>query len=249
MDGPYLEIIASFRCCGKNVGEMWISGIGLRQTEISVQDCRGMFGEACYLVRVGVGGSDDSHKADLYFHANSKKPSVLATSTVLIMGIGKCRLRKNTWVIKSCRTWFFRGSTVGLSPKKKKKKHIVLKRAFVVTRKRVGFVRASNPTHFLIILSVKSVSQAKSIAQDSKNTNSERRTGSTRDKFHVVYGVNNSTTTDRSRTSATEGRKADGVGSHKIKTKTSYRADSKNAKKVWRCTDAQLCTEGHGSQP
>ena len=45
--------------------------------------------EACCLVRVGVGGSDSSHKADLSFHGISKVPRILDTSTVMILGIDK----------------------------------------------------------------------------------------------------------------------------------------------------------------
>ena len=47
-----------------------------------------------------------------------------------------------------------------------------------------------------MILSVKSSSRAKSVAEDAKNTNSEPRTGSTRYKFHVEQDVRNSMTTD-----------------------------------------------------
>ena len=88
--GPSLEIVASFTRCGTIVGKVRISGFGLRQTEISVQDCRHVSSEAGCLVRVGAGGSDSRHEEDPSFHAISKVHRILDTSTVLMMGIDKC---------------------------------------------------------------------------------------------------------------------------------------------------------------
>ena len=67
------------------------SGFGLRQTEILVRDCQHVSCEACCLVRVGAGGSDSSHTADPSFHAITKVPRIVDTSTVLMMGINKMR--------------------------------------------------------------------------------------------------------------------------------------------------------------
>ena len=49
-----------------------------------------MSSEAVRLLRVGVGGSDSRHEADPSFHAISKVPRILDTSTVLMMGIDTC---------------------------------------------------------------------------------------------------------------------------------------------------------------
>ena len=81
------------------------------------------------------------------------------------------RLRKNTWVIKSWRRWLLRGSTIACH--KKKSKHIIQTRAFVVMGEGVGFIRASNTTHLFMILSVKSLSRAQPVAENAKNANSE----------------------------------------------------------------------------
>ena len=90
IDGPSLEVITSFACCGTNVWKMRRSGFGLRQAEVPTRDCRHVCCEAGCLVRVSVGRSDWRHETDSPFHAITKVPRILDASTVLMMSIHKC---------------------------------------------------------------------------------------------------------------------------------------------------------------
>ena len=89
MNGPSLEVITSFTCCGTNVGEMRISGFGLQQSEVQTRVCRHVSCEACCLVCVSVGKSDSRHEVDSPFHAITKVSRILDASAVLMMSINK----------------------------------------------------------------------------------------------------------------------------------------------------------------
>ena len=53
--GEYTRQIASFACCGTNIGKMRISGFGLWQAKVQTRDYRHVSCKACCLVRVGIG--------------------------------------------------------------------------------------------------------------------------------------------------------------------------------------------------
>ena len=76
-------------CCGTSVGKVRVSGFGLRQTEFFARDCRDVSCETSCLISVSVSRSGSRHKADPPFHAITKVPRILDTSTVLTMGINK----------------------------------------------------------------------------------------------------------------------------------------------------------------
>ena len=89
IDGPSLEIIASFTCCDTNVGEIRISGFGLRQAEVETRDCKHVSCQTGYLVRVSAGRGDSSHEANSPFHALSKVSRSLDATAVLMMSMNK----------------------------------------------------------------------------------------------------------------------------------------------------------------
>ena len=68
---------------------MRISGLGLRQAIVQTRDRKHVSCEACYLVRVRVRRSDTRLEGDFPFHAITKVPMILDTSTVLMMGMKK----------------------------------------------------------------------------------------------------------------------------------------------------------------
>ena len=134
------------------------SGFGLRQAEVSMWDRKHVSCEACCLVRVGVGRSDSRHEAGSPFHAITQIPGILDASTVLMMGIHKCvnDAHHHNPILEASQEHL--GDQVmekmvppwkhsGLSPKRSE--YTRHKRAFVVMGEGVGFIRASNTTHFV----------------------------------------------------------------------------------------------------
>ena len=200
IDGPSLEVIASVTCCGTNVGEMRISGLGLRQAEVETRDSRHM---PCFLMCVSVGRGDGSHEADSPFQAVPK----ISSSAVLMMSINKGvnETHYHESILEPSEEHL--GDQVMekmLSPWKhssllpNKSKHIAWERAFVVLGERVWFIRTSNSARLSITFAVKSLSRTWPVAKDAQENNSKSRTRSTRRKFHVRQNVRNSITTDGS---------------------------------------------------
>ena len=89
VDGATLKTIASFACCGTNIGKMRISCFGHWQAKVQTRDCRHVSFKACCLVRVGVGRGDGCHETDSSFHAITKVSRIIDASAVLTISINE----------------------------------------------------------------------------------------------------------------------------------------------------------------